>query len=127
MSSQGASSSSQLNWPLQSPLPEHSRGEEQAAVELNSTLPGASPSQPGEEGPGIIIDMTHVEELIWDTEQERDSDMDSTTSTPAYKRGIHNYEQQAVQELLQEASLFKLSWDSRKPSVLILADSRLKL
>ena len=79
--------------------------------------------------PGIIITMNYSEgseDMAWDSELDGTA---STTSTPAYKRGIHDsmdeVTRQAVKAIQKEASQFVLNGSARGPSVQVLADSKI--
>ena len=75
--------------------------------------------------PGLIIDMTHSVEMAWDSDVDSNS---SGTSTPGYKRGIHNTEikQQAVQEIIQDSQGQGKLAAPHRDSLHILADAMME-
>ena len=72
----------------------------------------------------VIINITHMEQEGWDS----DVDSASITSTPDCKRGKHAdaLQQAAIQEIQQDC-LQLVRRNKRKPSVHLLADTRLQL
>ena len=105
-------------------------------VQENSDPPLQSPLNQGTpEDLGIVIDMTHAEEMVWNSQEDgNDSDTNSSTSTPAFKRGEHallwdtsskHDNKEAICLLKMEGSQFSLSGGGRNPSVLILANAML--
>ena len=85
------------------------------------TSPGSSPR---ENTPEVIISLQHRgEEEVWETS---DSDDDSTTSTPAYRRGELSRFQ--ITEIIKKEGLedHETKVGKRPQSVLILADSKLQ-
>ena len=79
----------------------------------------SEPDQVGE----VVIVMEQGEELAWNTELD-DSD-DSTTSTPAFKRGDHGLDMQEITALLKSEAHTTLT-RQRGYSIQILADARVQ-
>ena len=49
----------------------------------------------------MVITMTHSEELKWNSEVEGSDSDRSTTSTPVFKRGMHDTEMSQIAQLLK--------------------------
>ena len=77
----------------------------------------------------MVISVTRGQELTWFSEVET-SDSDSgksVTSTPRYKRGIHNVSmEQVVKAIQQEGVEWRNSWPRRGHSIQILADEKVQ-
>ena len=99
----------------------------QEAVDAQESL--MPQAEPPSEDMGMVIDMTHSEELAWDSGAESTSTDISETSTPAYKRGAQPKSEIGIQhildEIIQDSKVFCQCPKPHRASLHLLTDAQM--